>query len=333
MKKIAAIFGIIFAVSLVCFCISVAATGITGQGPLVAINGSDILRFGNWAPDYTRSYTAGETTTDNFSENVNNIKIEIASAKTTVKTADTDTVTVNYTAGKTGMLFGASVKDGTLRVSETGLFFMMFSLGNDSGTLDITLPEKNYGNISFSVASGSVSAGDLTADKFHAEVASGNGDYRVFAKDIDIDAASGSINLTNCTENKVNSLKIGCASGSHNISGYKADSFRIDTASGGVKAYGISGEGKIDIASGSVTLEYAEWDGSLNIDAASGIIDVKLPEGSGAAIDLDAMSGSVKFDLDGQSGSFSGDNSGTVGGANVHEADVDLASGSVKFHN
>ncbi len=334
MKKCAAVFGIIFAVSLICFAVSVAATGTDG-GFGVSMSFPFSHRSG-WNPSYTRYYSMRETSEDVFEEMVQNIEVSTASAHTTIRTADVDKTTVKYKAGeRSGVFFGAEVQDGTLRVHENGMFyFNFFSLGEYSAAeLEIILPEKEYGEVSVEAASGSISISDLISESFSAETASGQGVYRIFADEIRVQTASGSSELTNCTEKKANSLRMESASGNHKVSGFQTESFRIETASGSVSAQGISGEGKVDIASGIVTLEYAQWDGDLNIDAASGSVDVTLPPDSGANVDLDAFSGGVHASLDGHKADFSHESGGTVGGDNVRKVDVDLMSGSVRLHN
>lgn len=334
MKKCAAIFGILFAVLLVCFAASVAATGVNEHGFSVSVYGWDPV-VGFDSVD-TEMYDEGEEYLTNLaqSDTVTKIDLAVGNAKTVIQTADVELISVYYKAGRTGVRFGATVKNGTLYVREHAFFFMNFDLNNDSAsTLEITLPEREYEKIELSSASGLIEARELTAGRFTAEIASGVGNFSVFAEEIELQAASGTITAENCTDRRARLIEVDCASGSHTVRGFLTDAFDIDLASGNVTLEGISGKGNIDLASGNVRLDYANWDGDLDIDAASGSVEARLPAGSGAFVELDAMSGNVTAELDGDKASFSKDSSGRVGGGNVHHVNVDLASGKVKLLN
>ncbi len=104
-------------------------------------------------------------------------------------------------------------------------------------------------------------------------------------------------------------------------------------ASGKVTVNGISGEVNADIMSGTLTLVYSEWNDDLDIDIASGKVDVTLPQGSGIDLDFDRASGSCNVDLDGHSEHFNKDAKATIGGSNIHNVKIDVASGGTYIHN
>lgn len=338
MRKCAAVCGILFAVLLVCFAVSVAATGVSKEeGFRVSVYGFGGLGGFPFEDIPTEVYQADEEYVANLAESdtVKKIDLGVSSAHVTITTAkEADMIGVRYKAGRSGIRFGCSIRNGTLIVRESGFFMTFFDLGSDPSELELVLPEREYEKVSLSAASGRISAQELVSEKFTAEFASGAGDFLVFADDIRLSVASGSVTLKNCRpERKADSIRLDGASGNHTVEGFLSDEFDIDLASGVVTMTGISGKGNVDLASGKVRLDYAVWDDDLEIDAASGTVEVRLPAGSGAFVELDAMSGGVTAELDGETASFRGDSSGKAGGGNLHRVDVDLASGSVKLTN
>lgn len=335
MKKCAAVCGILFAVLFVCFAVSVAATGINSEGFRVAVYG-----FGSFFPfdDIPLDvYHTNEEYVANLAESdtVTKIDLGVSSSHVTITTAkEADMISVHYKAGRSGIRFGCSIRNGTLIVRENGFFMTLFDWGGDPSELELVLPEREYEKINLSAASGSISAAELVSGKFTAEFASGSGNFSVFADEIRLSASSGSVALKNCRpDRKASSIRLDSLSGNHTVEGFLSDEFDIDLASGVVTLTGISGKGNVDLASGHVQLDYALWDNDLDIDAASGKVEVRLPAESGAFVELDAASGGVSAELDGENASFRGDSSGKVGGGNMHRIDVDLASGSVKLMN
>lgn len=337
MKKCAAVCGILFAVLFICFAVSVAATGVNQEGFRVSVYGFGGLSAFPFSDIPTEVYQTGEEYVANLAESntVKKIDLGVSSSHVTITTAkEADMISVYYKAGRSGIRFGCTIRNETLIVRENGFFMTIFDFGGDPSELELVLPEREYEKVTLSAASGSISAQELVSEKFTAEFASGSGDFRVFADDIHLEASSGSVTLKNCREDrKASSIRLDALSGKHTVEGFLTDEFDIDLASGTVTMTGVSGKGNIDLASGKVQLDYAVWDNELDIDAASGTVEVRLPAESGAFVELDAASGGVTADLDGETASFRGDSSGKVGGGNMHKVDVDLASGSVKLTN
>lgn len=337
MKKCAIVCGILFAVLAVCFAVSVAATGVNQEGFRVSVYGFGGLSAFPFSDIPTEVYQTGEEYVANLAESdtVKKIDLGVSSSHVTITTEkDADMISVYYKAGRSGIRFGCTIRNGTLIVRENGFFMTFFDFNGDSSELELVLPEREYEKVTLSAASGSISAQELVSEKFTAEFASGEGDFRVFADDIHLEVSSGSVTLQNCREDrKASSICLDALSGKHTVEGFLTDEFDIDLASGTVTMTGVSGKGNIDLASGNVRLDYAAWDDDLDIDAASGTVEVRLPAESGAFVELDAASGGVTAELDGETASFRGDSSGKVGGGNMHRVDVDLASGSVKLSN
>ena len=85
--------------------------------------------------------------------------------------------------------------------------------------------------------------------------------------------------------------------------------------------------------SGKLSIAYSEWNRDLELQIASGSADVTLPEGSGLDLDLERLSGSMNVSLDGHEEKFTKNVETTIGGSNVNDVEVNIASGSVRIHN
>ena len=345
MGKLLLIFGITAFVSLMAFCISVAALGVSSENysvsffgnkiPFISIGGEKGIEFRDGETVYRFDSETGMTYEHTFDASaLYGISIETASAHTTLTCSDTDKAYVKYTAGGAALGFSAKMQNGRLTISEhtSGLFSS--GIGNiKSAELEISLPEKMYNDVNIAVASGSMKASRLTSDNMSVELASGSLDLNVYAKNISFSAASGHGIFTNCTDMAAERIAVHTASGSQEVYGFRAAETEIGTASGKVTVSGISGAVDADVTSGSLYLVYDEWNDDLDIDLTSGKIDVQLPEGSGIDLDFERSSGGMSIDLDGTHVSLNKDSSGSYGGSNVHKAEIDVTSGSVAIHN
>lgn len=338
MKKALIISIIVFIISAIAFGVSIPMTGIReGQGFGISISSVPIIRTGG---SFGTATKAGDIKNYEFDNTVKDIELTTTSAETTVTVCDVDKITVNYETETGGYIFDARVEGSKLVVSEEGNFiFNFFSFGEKKSRLKVLLPEKEYGNVEVITASGNTEIENLICYDFESVVASGNSNYDIYAQDIDVTTTSGSVNIKNCTEKAAKEIKLDSVSGSHSISGFKCDEFKLNSVSGTITADGISGKGKADIVSGEIYIAYSEWYGGLNLNAVSGYIDVTLPQNSGVVVDLSAISGGVDVELKDKDGevmtaSLTGDSeSGKIGGIVVNTVNVDLVSGEVNIHN
>ncbi len=344
------IFGIIAFVSAVAFGWSVVALGVQNDNYGITIAGHDISSLGKFNFGGFNMGKAGIKFNDNntvitydFEKNkefsgamdatgLSDIKLELASCKAKITCADTDKVSVTYTSTSTPVEFEAKVKDGVLTISEklATLFNFNMSSGSD---LNVTVPKTLYNSIDVDMASGKITSDALTTDTFTANVASGSLEMGIYSETVDVNLASGKVILTNSTDSVCNNIKLDVASGSIEMTGYKADNIKASIASGGITLNGISGKVKGDLASGKLVLTYAEWNDDLDIHLLSGKCDVTLPAGSGVNASLSKLSGGMSIELDGQSAKLDGNSNLTLGGSNVHNVKGDVASGNISIHN
>ncbi len=340
MKKALIISTIVFVVSIIAFAISVAATGLREGNFAVAIGLEKIF---NGEHEIINDDTS-EMVQHHFDtiEEVNDIEINVLSADTIVEVADVEAITIDYT-GDTGNTLDTYVEGDKLVVEESENFlitFISWDFNSSDANLKITLPSKEYDDVTINAASGTIDIHNLTAKRFDANSASGDMNYNIYAEDIKISTLSGNVEVTNCTDLKAKKLKMTSTSGDHSVSGFATEEFTFESMSGTISADGISGRGAVNITSGEIELTYSQWDNELDINAVSGSVDVTLPDNSGVVVQLSAVSGGVDVDLTGSDGEgtasamLSGDsNSGLIGGSNSHKVSVNLVSGDVDIHN
>ncbi len=338
MKKVLIISVIVLIVSSIAFGISVAATGTRDGGFGISISGTAFLGSGS---SFGTTAKAGEVKEYTFDNGVSDIDIVTTSAEAVIKVDETsDKVSVRYESETGGQLFSARVEGDKLVVREEGAFLLhLFTFTKHEAKLEITLPQKEYDEVEIVTASGDIEIEKLICRDFESVVTSGNSDYNIFAEEINITTTSGCVTATNCTDRTADEIKLDSVSGTHKISGFRCNEFKLNSVSGIITAEGVSGKGTADIVSGEIYIGYSEWNSDLKLNAVSGEIDITLPDDAGVTVDLEAVSGGVDVDLtsDGSGAAtarLTGDSqSGILGCDNVHNVKVDLVSGEVNIHN
>lgn len=335
MKKFLIVVGVIFAVAVVAFGISVAATGVNmkegigihfGGLELIRIEGGTNMKKGE---NYSSAFTKEQC------ESVNHLKISTTSAETTISCDESiDEIRVSFTSNRPGTTFTADIINDELVINESGFgFWFIFWWTGGENRLDVTLPKAEYEKMTLGSTSGTVKVDGLIFEDFNSTSTSGTSEYNIFADNIKAFTTSGRTTITNCTDRKASSLSFDTTSGSHTINGFTADKFHIGSTSGKIVANGISGKGDVSLTSGKIQISYSEWNDDLKIDITSGTCVVNLPEGSNVGAKLDALSGGMTINYaDGQRISLSNDDSVSLGGENCHEIKADLTSGSVKVN-
>ena len=138
---------------------------------------------------------------------------------------------------------------------------------------------------------------------------------------LEIDAASASLEVNDLT---IREMEFDGASGTCVFSNCSVEALDVDTASGDVRFHGNLGKMDCDAASANIILELINVPGNLDLDTASGDLDVTLPKDAGFTVKLDTMSGDFESDFDTtvRNGSY-------VAGNGRCRIDVDAMSGSV----
>lgn len=269
-----------------------------------------------------------------FSNEIDEVEVCSLGAKITVLSTEDEGITAEYDNPNDKPEFCAVLCGTRLTLKEKATFSIFGRKPSEDYVITVRLPKKLYRELKINTASGGVDITDenVTAEKFDLNTASGNITVRAFFEELRIKTASGNVSVCNTSDNASKLLKINTVSGNVNVSDYKADKYSICSVSGKTEYIGASGEGDISVTSGMVDVVYDEWNGDLKIGAVSGNVKILFPEGSGADVRFDGVSGFVKTDLGGEQGKFMNLGKGTngaFGGANKHNVSVNLVSGTV----
>ncbi len=282
-----------------------------------------------------------------FSNEIDTVEVSSLGAKIIVIPQEREDIYVEYDNPKNTPEFCAVLSGKTLTLKESFSFSIFGSKPVEGYTISVFLPLKTFENIRIKTASGGVEVGEVSAENFTLNTASGNININAFFNNVKLQSASGNITLTNPLANNrdvvsldkegtpvytAQSLSVCTVSGNAAVSGYRTELFTVHSVSGKTAIDGISGRGQVSVTSGSVDISYAEWNNDLSVSLISGNVKVTLPENSGIALTVNGVSGSVRTDLGQAKGSFMNlgkGTSGDFGGENKHKLDASLTSGMV----
>ena len=163
-------------------------------------------------------------------------------------------------------------------------------------------------DVKINVASAEVQADGIEADEINVNTASGRVALRQVghAEKVAVNTASGGVAVAVAD---VDTLKIATASGKVIADVYQADEVKVDTASG------------------AVVLQFAQMPDQIKANSVSGSVTFQLPANGGFTADVDSLSGSVRGNLDMHT---RGDGEYVYGNGDCR-IEVDTVSGSVKF--
>ncbi len=284
-----------------------------------------------------------------FSNDINTVEVSSLGAKIVVMPQERADIYVEYDNPKDSPEFCAVLSGKTLTLKESFSFSIFGSKPAEGYTITVYLPLKTFEKLKINTASGGVEVGEVSAEQFSLNTASGNICVNAYFNDVKIQSASGSIKLTNPLAEKPQavsldkeetapakyvskSVSVCTVSGNATVSGYRAEEFGVHSVSGTTTVDGISGKGSISVTSGTVNVSYAEWNGDLNVSLISGNVNISLPEDAGVELSVSGVSGYVKTDLGQEKGNFinlgKGTN-GSFGGANKHQLTASLTSGTI----
>ena len=282
-----------------------------------------------------------------FSNEIDTVEVSSLGAKIIVIPQEREDIYVEYDNPKNTPEFCAVLSGKTLTLKESFSFSIFGSKPAEGYTITVFLPLRTFENIRIKTASGGVEVGEVSAENFTLNTASGNININAFFNNVKLQSASGNITLTNpLASNRdvvsldkegtpvytAQSLSVCTVSGNAAVSGYRTELFTVHSVSGKTAIDGISGRGQVSVTSGSVDISYAEWNNDLSVSLISGNVKVTLPENSGIALTVNGVSGSVRTDLGQAKGSFMNlgkGTSGDFGGENKHKLDASLTSGMV----
>lgn len=288
-----------------------------------------------------------EKQTYTFNNEIDTVEVSSLGAKIIMIPQERQDIYVEYDNPKDAPEFCAVLSGKTLTLKESFSFKIFGNKPTDGYTISVYLPLKTFENIKINTASGGVEVGEVSAENFTLNTASGNINVNAFLNNVKLQSASGNITLTNPLAAQqdtgfldkeetavptAQSLNVCTVSGNATISGYRTELFGVHSVSGRTVVNGVSGRGSVSVTSGSVELNYADWNNDLSVSLISGNVKITLPENSGASLNINGVSGSVRTDLGQAKGSFINlgkGTSGDFGGENRHKLDASLTSGTV----
>jgi len=138
---------------------------------------------------------------------------------------------------------------------------------------------------------------------------------------LEIDAASASLEVQDLT---IREMEFDGASGTCIFNNCTVENLDLDTASGDVLFKGSLTQMECDAASANIILELSSIPKSLDLDTASGNLDLTLPENAGFTVTMDTMSGEFTSDF-----TTTQRNGSYVAGNGRCRIDVDAMSGCV----
>lgn len=141
---------------------------------------------------------------------------------------------------------------------------------------------------------------------------------------LEIDAASASLEVRELT---IREMEFDGASGTCIFDNCTVEKLDLDTASGDVRFTGSLQQLDCDSASADILLELTNVPRSIELDTASGDLEVTLPADAGFAVTLDALSSDFRSDFD----TIRRNNSYVAGNGRCR-IDVDAMSGDVTIH-
>lgn len=138
---------------------------------------------------------------------------------------------------------------------------------------------------------------------------------------LEMDAASASLTVKELT---IREMEFDGASGTCIFENCTVENLDLDTASGDVQFNGSLQQLECDSASANIILELTSVPRSIDLDTASGNLDVTLPEDAGFTVTMDALDSDFvsDFDTTQRNGSY-------VAGSGRCRIDVDAMSGDV----
>lgn len=219
---------------------------------------------------------------------IRNIEIEWASGKIDIQAADTDTITF-YESGK---------------YEENQQ--MVWKQNGDTLIISYSKPTVHFGFFSYSDKDLKVTVPkDWHCDQLSLDVASADLSLEALsANEVDLSTASGECEFLSCT----------------------IDDLEIDTASGSIYYQGSLNTLDCDAASSDFTGEFSNVPYRIQMDSASGDLDITLQDNCGFHVTMDALSGKFYSDYPAV---YTGDH--YIYGNEACDIDFDGVSGSIKI--
>jgi lia operon protein LiaG len=185
---------------------------------------------------------------------------------------------------------------GTLSVVLEGCagpVFFLSMLGQVS--VDVTVPRGWRGDYQLNASSADAAVNDARLRSAVVDLSSGGVDVRELeAEELALSVSSGSIRGSAIT---ADTLRVTSSSGEVRLEDVDAAEAELESSSGAVVVRGIRGSVRASSRSGDIRIDFAELRRDSRLEASSGDIEIMLPSGGGAELDIEATSGDINVSL------------------------------------
>lgn len=316
MKRLFGIFIPLCICSFIAFGISVAVLGTPKKSVSEEVVADDV---------YTEA--DGNSWTRVLEGGYNVIDIDTGAVDLKITPADVDETTVKFESKDYKGSITTEISGGTLKIKADEYFsfhgvselikritdgFKNFAFDFSSSRLEVTVPQNVYDRLDVDMGSGSVTVDGV----------------RALANNISI--GSGGFYYTGADGFKADEMNVELGSGFFDLANAATGRYDISVGSGRFEVSGLTGEGNLDMGSGSGTVGYGMIDGNSVIDVSSGTLNVSIPSDASAVIKADIGSGSVRVNACGVSLNLNDGQKATLNGGS-YEIKAELGSGSIKF--
>ncbi len=244
-------------------------------------------------------------------------------------TEDIDTINIDYRSGEVKLTSDSKSKIFVKETSNKTLDEShMVHTWVDGSTLYVKFCESTN-NINFSNMHKELEViipEDLKLEDLKIEVSSADTDIQCEAKNIEIDASSGDITLTQSGNS--DSISIDTSSGKIDATVENVETMKNEASSGNIKVTGDFIKNLTsNTSSGNAEYSLKTAPENSDISASSGTVNVNLPADSDLKASLDVSSGKINYDLP-----FTKDDNSYVCGKGTNKMSIDTSSGNININ-
>ena len=209
------------------------------------------------------------------------------------------------------------ISDDTLTINCNRVFndfddLWNFISGDNSLKIEVYVPDSLYKSI-------------------HASVNTGNTEINgIAAEDVYLDLTAGNMVYAGKEGHSSNILTVDMSAGNCELYNAATEEFAIDMSAGNMDVYGLSGWGSFELSAGNANVNFAEYNGNLDLDMSAGNLTVNLPADASADIDCDKSAGSLVVRHGDVRADVDDDASVTIGDGKYHIT-AELSAGSINI--
>lgn len=152
-----------------------------------------------------------------------------------------------------------------------------------------------------------------------------------YDRELKVDAGSGDIDLQLSKDTVLSSLELDVGSGDIDIDSLNAKTASIDVASGDIDLKHFTGELKIDVSSGDVSVQIDELVGDIEAEVSSGRIVLDLPDDSDFTLNGEISSGIIQNHFPLKNEKNDRNRLRGTHGSGKYSIDLDISSGIIEI--